>query len=120
MQDYDPIASSFDADSAARVGTVAAMLIPAWFLYPWMVDILNAPYCDALRGIEPTASCKFLETNLLDPFTLRMRVAGYGGPTDDDHVRRSTPLGSLFASHLALRAGVPPEPAAVGAATTTA
>ena len=60
------------------VGTVAALLIPAWFLYPWMVDILNAPYCEALRGLDPDASCKFLETNLLDPFTLRLRVAGYG------------------------------------------
>ncbi len=60
------------------LGTIAAMLIPAWFLYPWLIDILNAPYCDALRNIDPDASCKFLETNLLDPFTLRMRVAGYG------------------------------------------
>lgn len=60
------------------VGTVAAMLIPAWFLYPWMVDVLNAPYCTALRNLDPHASCKFLETNLLDPFTLRMRIAGYG------------------------------------------
>lgn len=60
------------------VGTVVAMLIPAWFLYPWLIDILNAPYCEALRNIDPRSSCKFLETNLLDPFTLRMRVAGYG------------------------------------------
>jgi sec-independent protein translocase protein TatC len=60
------------------VGTVAFMLIPAWFLYPWMVDILNAPYCDALTSIDPDASCKFLETNLLAPFTLRLRIAGYG------------------------------------------
>jgi len=60
------------------VGTVAVMLIPAWFLYPWMIDILNAPYCDALTNLDPDASCKFLETNLLDPFTLRLRIAGYG------------------------------------------
>lgn len=60
------------------MGTIAAMLIPAWFLYPWLIDVLNAPYCDALRNIDPESSCKFLETNLLDPFTLRMRVAGYG------------------------------------------
>lgn len=60
------------------VGTVAAMLIPAWFLYPWMIDVLNAPYCDALTNLDPDASCKFLETNLLDPFTLRLRIAGYG------------------------------------------
>nr|HPU40272.1 twin-arginine translocase subunit TatC [Microthrixaceae bacterium] len=60
------------------LGTVAFMLIPAWFLYPWMVDLLNAPYCRALTNLDPETSCKFLETNLLAPFTLRMRVAGYG------------------------------------------
>ena len=60
------------------VGTVVVMLIPAWFLYPWLVDILNAPYCDGLKGIDPETSCKFLETNLLAPFTLRLRIAGYG------------------------------------------
>ena len=60
------------------VGTVLSMMIPAWFLYPWMTRILNAPYCDALRNSEPGASCRFLETNLLDPFALRLKVAGYG------------------------------------------
>lgn len=60
------------------VGTILAMMIPAWFLYPWMTKILNAPYCDALRNSEPGANCKFLETNLLDPFALRLKVAGYG------------------------------------------
>ena len=34
------------------VGTVAAMLIPAWFLYPWMIDVLNAPY----RRRRPTST----------------------------------------------------------------
>lgn len=60
------------------LGAVAVAVIPAWFLYPWMVDILNAPYCDALTRTDPDASCKFLETNLLAPFTLRLRIAGYG------------------------------------------
>jgi sec-independent protein translocase protein TatC len=60
------------------LGTVVVMLIPAWFLYPWLTDFLNEPYCEALRGIDENASCKFLETNLLAPFTLRLRVAGYG------------------------------------------
>jgi sec-independent protein translocase protein TatC len=60
------------------VGTVVVMMIPAWFLYPWITDILNQPYCDAVRNVEPEASCKFLETNLLEPFTLRLRIAGYG------------------------------------------
>jgi sec-independent protein translocase protein TatC len=60
------------------VGTILAMMIPAWFLYPWMTRVLNAPYCDALTNAEPGANCKFLETNLLDPFALRLKVAGYG------------------------------------------
>lgn len=60
------------------VGTIVFAMIPAWFLYPWITEILNRPYCDALRSVEPEASCKFLETNLLDPFTLRLKIAGYG------------------------------------------
>ena len=53
-------------------------LIPAWFAYPWLVDFLNAPYCEAQRALDPEATCRFLETNVLDPFTLRMKVAGWG------------------------------------------
>jgi sec-independent protein translocase protein TatC len=60
------------------VGTVLVLLVPAWFLYPWLTNFLNDPYCDALRNIDPTANCKFLATSLLDPFALRLKVAGYG------------------------------------------
>lgn len=60
------------------LAAVAVALVPAWFLYPWLVDLLNAPYCDAQRSLDPDSACKFLETNLLDPFTLRMRIAGWG------------------------------------------
>jgi sec-independent protein translocase protein TatC len=60
------------------LGAVAVAAIPAWFLYPWMLDILNEPYCAALRSVNDDANCQFLVINVLDPFTLRMRVAGYG------------------------------------------
>jgi sec-independent protein translocase protein TatC len=60
------------------LGTVALALVPSWFLYPWLVEFLNAPYCNAQMSLDPEATCKFLETNLLDPFTLRMRIAGWG------------------------------------------
>ncbi|MCB1270940.1 MAG: twin-arginine translocase subunit TatC [Microthrixaceae bacterium] len=60
------------------LGAVAVALIPAWFAYPWLVDFLNAPYCEAQRALDPEATCRFLETNVLDPFTLRMKVAGWG------------------------------------------
>jgi len=58
---------------------VVVLMIPAWFLYPWLIELLNSPYCDALVEVDPTSDCDFLVTNLLDPFTLRLRVAGYGG-----------------------------------------
>lgn len=60
------------------LGAVAVALIPAWFLYPWLLDVLNEPYCTALQSVNPDANCQFLVTNVLDPFTLRLRVAGYG------------------------------------------
>ena len=60
-------------------GAVLVLMIPAWFLYPFLIDTLNQPYCDALRGVSGTADCNFLVTNLLDPFSLRLKVAGYGG-----------------------------------------
>jgi len=60
------------------LGTIVIALIPAWFAYPWLVDFLNAPYCDAQLSLDPEATCRFLETNLLDPFTLRLRIAGWG------------------------------------------
>ncbi len=60
------------------LAVIALALIPAWFAYPWLVDFLNAPYCSAQQSLDPGASCKFLETNLLDPFTLRLRIAGWG------------------------------------------
>jgi sec-independent protein translocase protein TatC len=60
-------------------GSVFVLMIPAWFLYPWFLDVLNQPYCQALIDQDPTANCDFLVTNLLDPFSLRLKVAGYGG-----------------------------------------
>lgn len=61
------------------VGSVVILMIPAWFLYPWFIDLLNQPYCSALVQQNPDANCDFLVTNILDPFSLRLRVAGYGG-----------------------------------------
>lgn len=61
------------------VGSVALLMIPAWFLYNPFIDLLNQPYCDALVQQNAEANCDFLVTNILDPFSLRLRVAGYGG-----------------------------------------
>lgn len=58
---------------------VLVMMVPAWFLYPLLLELLNEPYCRALVEANPGADCNFLVTNVLDPFSLRLRVAGYGG-----------------------------------------
>jgi sec-independent protein translocase protein TatC len=39
------------------LGAVAVALIPAWFAYPWLVDFLNAPYCEAQQSLEVATSC---------------------------------------------------------------
>jgi sec-independent protein translocase protein TatC len=59
--------------------SVIVLMIPAWFLYPWLIELLNAPYCRALVSANADADCNFLVINLLDPFSLRLKVAGYGG-----------------------------------------
>lgn len=60
------------------LAAVAIALIPAWFSYPWLVDFLNAPYCQAQQALDPDATCRFLETDIISPFALRIRVAGWG------------------------------------------
>lgn len=57
---------------------VGVFLIPAWFLYTPMMEFLNEPYCSALLEANPNGNCDFLVTNPLVPFSLRMKVAGYG------------------------------------------
>lgn len=61
------------------VGAIAVLMIPAWFLYNPLIELLNQPYCTALLGQNPDANCDFLVTNVLEPFGLRLKVAGYGG-----------------------------------------
>lgn len=60
-------------------GVIVLFMLPAWFLYPWFMNVLQQPYCTALLQQNPDGNCDFLVTNLLDPFSLRLRVAGYGG-----------------------------------------
>lgn len=57
---------------------VAVAIIPAWFLYPWLVEFLNEPYCTAQLALDAGANCDFLETDIVEPFSLRIRIAGWG------------------------------------------
>jgi sec-independent protein translocase protein TatC len=49
----------------------------AWFLYPQIFDILLEPYCD-LQG-SSIDDCLLLQTEPLEGFSVRLKIAGYGG-----------------------------------------
>jgi len=50
--------------------------IAAWILYPWIIDLLLDPYC---RTLEAGEECQLYVRNPLEPFSVRLTVAGYGG-----------------------------------------
>ena len=50
--------------------------IAAWILYPQIIEFLLEPYCDTLEVGE---DCQLYVRNPLEPFSVRLTVAGYGG-----------------------------------------
>ena len=62
---------------------VTAGAVACWFLYPQILDLLLEPYC-RLRGSAGSTpifgeGCELLVTDPLEPFSVRLMVAGYGG-----------------------------------------
>jgi sec-independent protein translocase protein TatC len=57
---------------AIGIGAVAA-----WFFYPQIFDLLVDPYCD-LQGVS-VDDCRLLQTEPLEAFSIRLKIAGYGG-----------------------------------------
>lgn len=53
---------------------VAVGAVVAYFLWPWLIDMISAPYC---RQVDE--ECTLYATDPLAPFTTRLQVAGYGG-----------------------------------------
>lgn len=56
------------------VGAIAAGSAVAWLLYPMILDALVDPYCEANGG-----DCRLLVTDPLEGFSVRVKIAGYGG-----------------------------------------
>jgi sec-independent protein translocase protein TatC len=56
---------------------VALGALVCWFLYPAIFDVLVDPYCD-LQGAS-VDDCRLLQTEPLEAFSIRLKIAGYGG-----------------------------------------
>ena len=65
------------------VGAVLAGAVACWILYPQILDLLLEPYCSIREDGAASAmfgeGCDLLVTDPLEPFSVRMTVAGYGG-----------------------------------------
>ena len=61
--------------------------VVCWVLYPLILDLLLRPYCQTFpveQRVEsglfgPGGGCKLFITDPLEPFSVRLTVAGYGG-----------------------------------------
>ncbi len=68
--------------AAVVVGGVAC-----WIVYPYILDFLLEPYCQTFPVSErieshlygPDGGCNLYVTDPLEPFSVRLTVAGYGG-----------------------------------------
>ena len=67
---------------------VAAGAVVCWVLYPQILDFLIQPYCDVVpeEAVAEEAArqnllggCELLVLDPLEPFSVRLTVAGYGG-----------------------------------------
>lgn len=56
---------------------IALGAVVAWFLYPQIFDFLLDPYCE-LQG-SSVDDCLLLQTEPLEGFSVRLKIAGYGG-----------------------------------------
>ena len=62
---------------------LACGFVVCWIFYPQILDFLMAPYCNVVppnaEGLDAPGSCRFLVLDPLEPFSVRVSVAGYGG-----------------------------------------
>jgi sec-independent protein translocase protein TatC len=54
---------------------VAIGAVISFWQFPFILDVLSGPYCD----LQPDEACRFLQTDPLEAFSVRLTVAFYGG-----------------------------------------
>ena len=64
---------------------IAVGAVVCWIAYDWILEFLLDPYCRSLSDDQRSQSevfgdgCKLFVRDPLEPFTIRLTVAGYGG-----------------------------------------
>ena len=61
---------------------VAAGAVVGWFLYPYVLELLQDPYCDYLRNnpeVRPPAGCKLVINSVVDAFLTKIKMVGFLG-----------------------------------------
>lgn len=64
---------------------IAAGAVICWFAYDWILDFLLEPYCETLPEDQREETevfgtgCNLFVRDPLEPFSVRLTVAGYGG-----------------------------------------
>lgn len=69
------------------VVALAVAAVVCWILYPYILDVMLRPYCQTFPIDErvdsglfgPDGGCNLFVTDPLEPFRVRLTVAGYGG-----------------------------------------
>jgi sec-independent protein translocase protein TatC len=49
--------------------------VGGWLLFPWVLEVLTAPYCTALATIAPDERCALIALTPLEPFSVRIRTS---------------------------------------------
>lgn len=57
---------------------IAVGAVVCWVLYDQILDVLLRPYCNS---VKPGEDCNLIVTSPLEPFNVKLTVAGYGGLT---------------------------------------
>ncbi len=58
--------------------SIAVGAVACWILYDQILEILLRPYCNT---VKPGENCDLIVTSPLEPFNVKLTVAGYGGLT---------------------------------------
>jgi len=58
---------------------VAVGAVGCWIVSDWIIEFLLDPYCDVLADRDDQTQCSLYITTPLEPFSVKLTVAGYGG-----------------------------------------